>query len=350
MLHAYNATRDHAVESSLPGLLYHVSSVQRAARICGASEKRAAASAGTWQCDGSKPFGTGLLLGVVSAPRNRARRIAIRNSWSRWPGQSTTVCFVVGLAGLAPSAHVSLGSEQAEFSDVVRLADVVDDCHVSFAKAFAWWIYAAKSSVPFVGRADDDTFIHVPNLEADLWSLRCHSQLAYGVVAYAGYNPANFRKCGYAWGGNANWRKYRCGREGAHEATPFLSGMVQVLSRTLATAIATSLEVRAFVERADVIIDLVSWDKTEDVALGYWLVQLLLSGAVAAPIRVAGLEPARGHNLGCRKHAGFYKRPSNRSVAIHFVKNPKGMLYLYELMRGERSHEVEACRSANGVD
>jgi hypothetical protein len=67
--------------------------------------------------------------------------------------------------------------------------------------------------------------------------------------------------------------------------------MLQVLSRGLAHTVASSEEVRTFVARASAVIDMVTWDKTEDVVLGYWLVQLLLSGAIA-PRLVLGLNAA----------------------------------------------------------
>lgn len=352
MLLAYNASRDHEAEDGARGRLYNVMSVGQSAKQCaerpGPSTRHPAPS--TWRCESSTFVGVRLLLGVVTAPRNRMRRDAIRGSWSKWPGRASLVCFAVGVGGLAPALRTGLNAEQAEFGDLVMLPEVSDVCHASIAKAHAWWRFAASTGVPYVGRVDDDTFVHVPNLESDLESLYCHPQLVYGVSAFVGYNPTTFRKCGYSWSGNRAWRKYGCGATGAHEAAPFVSGMLQVLSRGLAHTVASSEEVRAFVARASAVIDMVTWDKTEDVVLGYWLVQLLLSGAIAPLVHLAALEPGRGHNLGCRKQEGFYQRPSNRSRAIHFVKKPQGMMYLYGVMRGQHAHEITACRKAAGVD
>ena len=84
-----------------------------------------------------------------------------------------------------------------------------------------------------------------------------------------------------------------------------------------------------------------TWDKTEDVVLGFLLVQLLLidsasrsapsarstgvasrdapSGRLATPLMFVGMDSKQGHNLGCRKNRQLYRWPRNSSIAIHFV-------------------------------
>ena len=68
--------------------------------------------------------------------------------------------------------------------DVVWLPDVDDGrCHVSIAKAYGWWRWAARWAtargsahdvsngsalgVAHIVRVDDDTFLNLPNLETD---------------------------------------------------------------------------------------------------------------------------------------------------------------------------------------
>lgn len=110
-----------------------------------------------------------------------------------------------------------------------------------------------------------------------------------------------------------HWDDSGCGAGGSHEAFPFLSGMIQVLSHSVANAIANSSDVAAFTERASRSIDLATWDRTEDVALGFWIVQLLISGSLTPQVAFAALEKKRGHNLGCRK---YVRRPTSYSTPI----------------------------------
>ena len=75
----------------------------------------------------------------------------------------------------------------------MRLTGVVDGrCHVSIAKAHAWWRWAVRwaaasnrlsTGVAHIARVDDDTFLHLPNLEADMGRLHCHPRLVYGLIA-----------------------------------------------------------------------------------------------------------------------------------------------------------------------
>lgn len=285
MLRAYNASLDHAVEAGSRAR-YRVQPVHRWIDECreraeGVHSPPLLPMSQHARCDlrGGRlaEHGVRLLLGVMTAPSNTVRREAIRASWARWPGRSTLVCFVIGLRGLPPSARAALDAEAAAHADLVMLPDVEDQCHVSIAKAHGWWGWAAESGVAHVGRADDDSFLHLPNLEADLAALACHRHLAYGVLASVGYNPEAFRKCGFSWRGDYNWRRYGCGATGAHEPTPFPSGALQILSHPLAATIVGAADVHAFVSRATSTIDLLAWDKTEDVALGFMLVQLLAS-------------------------------------------------------------------------
>lgn len=127
--------------------------------------------------------------------------------------------------------------------------------------------------------------------------------------------------------------------------------MLQILSWEVAIAIAHAPAVQAFVRRATARVNHTLWDKSEDVAMGHWLMQMAISGSPAArdDLMFASLEPTRGHNLGCRKSAHLYRRPRNASVAIHFVKRPEGMGYLYSLLREQRPHAPRACSRAAGV-
>jgi hypothetical protein len=156
--------------------------------------------------DSVLPAGIQLLLGVHNAPASRQRRDAIRGSWMRWPsvGRTTVVCFLLGQDALAPVLLQSLLDEQKEFGDLLMLPNASDDCILSIPKAYAWWQQSARmlskaAGVLHVAKVDDDSFVHVPNLEAEVAALRCHSQLYYGVMAHTGFNPLEFNTCGFSW-------------------------------------------------------------------------------------------------------------------------------------------------------
>ena len=208
MITAYNATRDHAVEEwARSSDLFMQVTASASARACrrrssdgvgdqsvpsmgatldGSSRLRCTAADGRSLPMGAAFSGVQLLLGVLTAPSNRARRDAIRSSWALWSGRTTVVCFVVGLGGLASALVSSLADEAQQLGDLVPLASVEDRCHVSIAKAHAWWAWAARSSAPFLGRVDDDTFLHLPNLEAELSRHACHESFVYGLMANVG--------------------------------------------------------------------------------------------------------------------------------------------------------------------
>ena len=73
-------------------------------------------------------------------------------------------------------------------------------------QAAAWWQAAVHllgpGSSTLVGRADDDSFVVLPRLHAQLQQLSCVRHLCYGPMAYVGYNPATYAKCGWGWAGD----------------------------------------------------------------------------------------------------------------------------------------------------
>ena len=137
-----------------------------------------------------------LLVGVLSDPGNPARRHGIRQSWLRWSvGRAVATCFVLGrrLPGRAASDIAALDAEAAEFGDVLWLPSVSDGCSgrwMSLAKAHAFWRAAAallpESDAPprYVVKVDDDSFLHLPNLIADLRQLGCLTHVVYGRTAW----------------------------------------------------------------------------------------------------------------------------------------------------------------------
>ena len=294
-----------------------------------------------------------ILVGVHTSPLTSTRRDAIRNTWAAYNTSGTLVCFIVGLGGLSPEVKQSLLSERMQHGDLVFFPTVEDGhCHISMEKAFSWWWWAAATNVPHIARVDDDTFLHLPNLQRLLQPIACHTHLVYGVLAFVGYNPHTFRKCGFSWRGDGNWRRYGCAATGSHEPSLFASGMLQILSLNVVKALASSTLVKTFVERATLSIDLNDWDRTEDVALGYVLTQLLMleDASSISPLVFVRAEPKQAHNLGCQKHDALYRHPKpHTSVAIHYVKKPSGFEYIRKVLDGEITHGGKACTRAAGV-
>ena len=136
-----------------------------------------------------------LALGVISAPDYHGRRMAQRHSWMRWPnvghGDGHTVCgsFVVR-AGDAPRGVATA---------LLREADVHGDMLLARSIAFnesrvrgpimslAWWLLYAEHALPhaqFIGKLDDDAYLHSPDLERLL--RLSHMQLGPSANVYIG--------------------------------------------------------------------------------------------------------------------------------------------------------------------
>ena len=293
--------------------------------------------------------GIRLLVGVHSAPSGRIRRDAIRTSWMQWPSPTVLICFLLGREGLPPIERQRLRAEAEQFNDLLFIDGVADECVLSIPKSYGWWKLAStmlppagSTGIAHVAKVDDDSFLHVPNVVADLASLHCVPALGYGVLGFVGYRPTDFTKCGFAFVPFAkNWKKYGCPLRGYHQPHPFFTGAVQILSAPVVRELAQHAGVAAFVQRARAL-DLTEWDNGEDVALGFWLSRLSVN---ITYVSVGRAFP----NLGCLKNQGLYRHPTNGSRGLHFVKKPQGMAYLWETLAGRRPHNRKRCNRMAGV-
>ena len=124
-------------------------------------------------------------------------------------------------------------AERARHRDIAML-DVADECGITLPKIYAWWRFAMamlpQSGAVHVAKVDDDSFVHVPNLIAELNMMSCAPSLVYGAIAHVGYNPVTFRMCGFDWGPNPQrlWRMFNCAARGMHKPFPFATGAIQV--------------------------------------------------------------------------------------------------------------------------
>ena len=322
----------------------------------------ALAAAGVW-----------LLIGVQTGPFNTARRFGVRSSWKRWEGEQpgVLVCFLLGRLGLKRKTLASLDAEDSRHRDILWL-DNATDAGVPTLKGYHWWRAAHRllpppgatdgRGVQIAAKVDDDSFLHVGNLVKDLRRLHCVPHLHYGNLAYSGYDPSIWRKCGFSWQDDGiAFRRERCAECGAYPPFPFMNGLLELLSAPLVRYVATSPEVRHFVERAhdgcearrlagwDVSADALKkrgdpgprcWNRQEDMVLGFWLARAERRGL----FRVAWVKiNDRSANMGCLSTKGMYQRPRQDVISVHNLKVRGGLDYLYGLLHDGVPHSGENC-------
>jgi hypothetical protein len=201
--------------------------------------------------DGDSARDVHLLIGVLSAPRSLLMRDAIRRSWMQWEavGQSVLACFVVGRQHVQPALLHQLDEEARQWHEMLFLHETADGCYLTVQKIVAWWRAAATlaatrlPALRYVAKVDEDSFVHLPNLEADLHRLSCAearsakaggrtlastASVYYGAGAFAGYHPTRYVMCGFSWRGDEAYHRYGCAKGGAHPPFPFVMGSLQV--------------------------------------------------------------------------------------------------------------------------
>lgn len=286
-----------------------------------------------------------LVMGVATGPGNRKRRDAIRQTWMRWPsvGRSVIVCFAVGRRQVPKPLLAQLDAEAAAHRDVLFLP-VSDGCvsMVSIGKAHAFWSVASRlvrgaKVPPFIGKADDDSFVNVPLLERMLSRLHCAPRLYLGAIAFVGFHPLHLRNCGFAWAGGRAWEKYGCASTGAHPPFPFALGQLQVMAASLATSLAQSVEARALATSAEAQPNN---NANEDAAIGFMLNRL-------GNVTYVSLGKNAWHNLGCFPTSGMYRPPgANSSVVVHRLLTIAALRYAWSVMHDGEKPNVVRCQNA----
>ena len=121
-----------------------------------------------------------LAIGVLSAIGFERRREAVRDSWMRFRSPSVAVRFVVRCGGLP--AHHTLRREAHVLCSPVphtegRLRGPI--------LALLWWFeFASDCGAKFISKADDDVFVHIPDLLAMLQAI----PQARAPQAYLGFH------------------------------------------------------------------------------------------------------------------------------------------------------------------
>jgi hypothetical protein len=150
-----------------------------------------------------------LALGTLSPLQFADRRMAQRLTWMRSPevGQSgeAPICsvFVVRSGGAPPWAAAALERENRAFADVLPALTIAwNESRVRGPMlCLSWWLrYAATHlrHARFVGKADDDTYLHVPGVAALLRQVDSElgSGLVYlGVLTYYHWSAAREASC-----------------------------------------------------------------------------------------------------------------------------------------------------------
>ena len=240
--------------------LYHVTYTSKAMRLCsvpavtavpvvpaGSQAVQMDAPPDCSQSNGAAlaAHGVRILVGVLSAPRNRVYRDAVRQSWMGWgAAHGALICFVLGRVGVPLPLLRVTDQEASSHQDIMWLPHTSDGCYLTISKVYDFWKHAATRLEPggvrHVVKVDEDSFLHLPNLRHDLSRLACINHLYYGGGAWAGYHPHKYTMCGFSWRGDSAYARYGCAAAGAHPPFPFVMGGLQALSAPLVSHLATS--------------------------------------------------------------------------------------------------------------
>ena len=253
-------------------------------------------------------------------------------------------CFALGSRGLSHRDKLQLDAK-----DVLWL-DTKDAGILSMHKVFMFWQAAAMGASKFThaAKVDDDSYLHVPNLLAELTLRASAEHLVLGGLAYSGYNPSIFRMCGWQWQrGHGAHRARKCRERGFSQPFPFPLGALQVLSRSLFSAVGTSPEVLAFAIAANASDDLRKRESNEDVALGYWLTRLASQRKLN--VTFAGVN-SRATNLGCFRNGGLYRNPQHDAIVIHRIKGAAGLVYVWRVLQGNEPFDAINCARASATE
>ncbi|KAL1511293.1 hypothetical protein AB1Y20_006098 [Prymnesium parvum] len=328
-------------------------------------------------CDGSSaPYR--LLLGAMSRPSNSAHRAGVRATWAR-ASPSLLVCFLVGdvkkltprapwdprpsqqprprgeLLPLDPEVDAALRSEHLRFGDVLRLrgSAEIDSGGTSGLKTLTWWRHAARAfpHAEWVGKCDDDTLLHVPRLLERLPRAADSSPRALlGTIKWGCYSDKRFK-----W--EPSWKSWPCGRtQFARSQAPgepanlsltyegpyqLALGWFFAMPRALVEMLASCRYAAWFLDQAIHATKEPFLRKEDDPLNGFWIYKCLREryGPDAHVEPLPSLREAEAHNMACISPRGLYRRPSNQSIAVHFLKTPSALRYVAAVLRWERRGE-----------
>ena len=85
--------------------------------------------------------------------------------------------------------------------------------------------------------------------------------------------------------------------------------------------------------------------KEDDPLNGFWLFKCLREKGEGAVQPLHSMRENEAHNMACISPHGLYRRPSNSSIAVHFLKTVSAMRYVAAVLRWERRGEPRHSRA-----
>lgn len=294
-----------------------------------------------------------IALGILSPPEYVSRRLTQRYTWMRYENVGhdghAAICalFVVRTGGAPARLSAAMTRESSVYGDMLFAADVrYNESRVRGpVLCLGWWLlYAAREMrhARFIGKVDDDTYLHAPDVE--LLLRQTQSQLGpsanvyLGVLTYYHWYTRLFDRTRHAWTMKqafeaGKWCRSTdlklpahlkvCGPEGCGRCIgPFLfaSGFLVVLSSPLLADVASSdalpSEMAAFrAIEASHLIDKAG-DKITLVMEDVWFGSVLFRFPPREPIKYITLLYSRGRKL----HVDEWDLRITRSALL--VHNP----------------------------
>ncbi len=207
-----------------------------------------------------------LAIGILSAPEFVQRRMAVRASWLRWPevteGQ-VAARFAVRCLGAPVWLEQVLQAETSRYADVACLAVQHNETRVRgpVLMLAAWLAYAPRAfpSAQFIGKCDDDSYLHIPRLLRLLRAVRGPPLVYLGKMAWFHWLPGIFEHVGFGYERSlANNAGKHCRNASSSVARrfgtcegpfPFAAGYLIVVSSLLAATLTASPGLQADVTR-----------------------------------------------------------------------------------------------------
>ena len=313
----------------------------------------------------------------MSSPMHREQRVAVRATWGSVAPTTILPCFLVGKlikrtprapwdvrhaaelaepdggpkGELSPNpAADSLAKEHAAHGDVLVLegSAEIHQGGTSGLKTLTWWKHVAAKlpNVVWVGKCDDDTLVNVPKLLARLPPVESAPPRAlFGTIKWGCYSDARLK-----W--EPSWKEWKCGRtQFARSQAPgepanlsltyegpyqLALGWFFAMPRRLAVRLAECRYANWFHERAIHATREPFLRKEDDPLNGFWLYKCLREAGEGAVQPLRSMSEGEAHNMACISGKGLYRRPSNSSIAVHFLKTVSAMRYVGAVLRWER--------------
>lgn len=365
----------------------YLSSVMSSAASSFSALSGSTAPASRVQCDGTTAS-LWLAVGVMSSPSHAAQRVAVRSTWGRSHELLILPCFLVGKVikrtprapwdkrrpleraepdggpkgELSPNPFAAaLAAEHMQFGDVLLLegSAEIHQGGTSGLKTLTWWWHVRDKlpNVQWVGKCDDDTLVNVPKLLLRLPPAdQTKPRTLFGTIKWGCYSDQRLK-----W--EPSWKTWPCGRtqfarsqapgepanlsltyEGPYELA---LGWFFAMPRRMGELLANCRYAKWFHERAVSATHEPFLRKEDDPLNGFWLYKCLkeVGEPPVQPLRSMGEGEA--HNMACISPHGLYRRPSNSSIAVHFLKTVSAMRYVAAVLRwerqGESRHSKECC-------